>query len=106
MATSVTPIVWDFYRQVSGASGLGGLFEYADTTSQSIYLGPSVKTRVATIQEGHWEDAVPGSEIELFPTQYEKTDWDNPSTSLLSGAAIINDELYYIRSLGAIAPRT
>lgn len=105
MSTTPNPILWDFYRQVQGATGLGGLFEYADTTSQSIYLNQGVKTQTAVVTEGHWEYALPSSEFLLFPEQYNQTDWEIPTPMFLGGSGRIGNNLYFIRSLGDFAQR-
>lgn len=97
MAATPSPLIWDFYREVSGAAGLGSVLEYYDTESQSLYLDSGIQTRTATVTDGHWVDAVPGPEIEITEEAYAATSWDHPFTGLLAGAGDLGDELWYFR---------
>lgn len=78
---------WDFYRAVSGASGLGTVQDYFDSESQSLYLDGSgeLKTRVAFVQDGDWQGATPGSEITVLDGDYTGSSWIAPSDELLFG---------------------
>lgn len=101
MAATTAPLVWDFYRAVDGAAGLGTVAEYDDESSQSIYLASGMQTRVAQISEGHWSDAEPGDEIEITPDDFDATAWDHPMVGQLYGAGVLGDELWFFRYLYA-----
>lgn len=101
MAATTAPLVWDFYRAVDGAAGLGTVAEYDDESSQSIYLASGLQTRVAQISAGHWSDAEPGDEIEITPDDFDATAWDYPIVGQLFGTAILGDELWFFRYLYA-----
>lgn len=57
MAATSAPLVWDFYRKVEGAQGLGGVVHYHDETAQSIYLNGGLSTRLESVPEGHWRES-------------------------------------------------
>ena len=97
MAATTQPLVWDFFRQVSGADGLGGVAEYDDESTQSLYLADGLKTRTAQISEGHWSDATPGEEITVSEDAFTATRWDQPAASWLYGAAILGSDLLLLR---------
>ena len=88
---------WDFYRAVSGASGLGSVQDYFDNESQSLYLDDSgnLDTRTARVQNGDWEHATPGSQITViaeseFNYWLTGSDWIAPTDELLFGT--LNDD--------------
>ena len=97
MAATTNPLVWEYYREVDGASGLGAPIEYYDTSSQSLYLDNGIQTRTATIVNGHWSDAVPGEEIEITDDAYSATAWEHPFTGTLVGCGDLGNELWYFR---------
>ena len=101
MAATTTPLVWDFYREVDGAEGLGSVVEYYDEQSQSLYLASGLKTTLATVEDGHWSEAEVGEEITLSEDDYTATAWDHPLTGQLFGVAIIDGALQFIRYLYA-----
>lgn len=97
MAATPQPLVWDFYRQLSGASGLGCVAEYDDESTQSLYLADGLQTRTAQISEGHWRDAVPGEETTVSTDAFAAARWDQPAASWLYGAAILGQEVQLLR---------
>ena len=97
MAATTQPLVWDFFRQVSGADGLGAVVEWSDEMTQSLYLADGLQTRTAQISEGHWSDAVPGAQIEVSADDFTTTRWDQPAASWLYGAAILGSDLLLLR---------
>ena len=101
MAATTTPLVWDFYRAVDGAEGLGSVVEYYDEWSQSLYLASGLQTTTAVVEDGHWSDAEPGDEITLSDEDFTASAWDHPMTGQLFGTAIIDGELFFLRYLYA-----
>ena len=97
MAATTQPLVWDFFRQLSGAEDLGGVVEYDNEETQSLYLADGLKTRTAQISEGHWSDAAPGAEITVSGDDFTATRWDQPAASWLYGAAILGSDLLLLR---------
>lgn len=101
MSATERPLVWDFWREVEGAAGLGTAVEYYDESTQSLYLASGLRTRIAQIEEGHWSEAVPGPEIVISAAAYTATAWDHPLTGQLYGAAIIGGNLTFQRYIYA-----
>ena len=101
MAATQSPLVWDFYRAVPDAEGLGSVVEYYDEWSQSLYLASGLKTQLAVVEDGHWSESDPGPEQTISIDPYTATAWDHPLTGQLYGAAIINGELVFLRYLYA-----
>lgn len=97
MAATTQPLVWSFFRQVSGASGLGAVVEYATEETQSLYLADGLQTRTAQITAGHWEDATPGDQIEVSADAFAATGWDHPEPTQLYAAAILGGDLLFLR---------
>ena len=97
MATTPCPLVWDFYRAVDGAEDLGGVIHYYDEMSQSIYLSSGLKTDVASVSEGHWEDAEPTKDIQITNDSFKVLRFDHPSNGILYGAATDGKSLTFLR---------
>lgn len=101
MASTTAPLVWDFYRAVPDAEGLGSVVEYYDETSQSLYLASGLKTQLAIIESGHWSESAPGDEITISSDAFTASAWDHPMSGQLYGTAIIGGELVFLRYLYA-----
>ena len=101
MAATTVPLVWDFYRAVSGAEGLGAVVEYFTEDSQSLYLADGLKTRLAKIDEGHWSEATPGSEITILEDAPSLSAWKHPLNGQLYGSGVSGTELVFYRYLYA-----
>lgn len=97
MATTPQPLVWDFYRAVEGAEGLGGVVHYYDEMSQSIWLSNGMNTSVAKIPEGHWGTADPGTPQNLSTPMYSSLELDHAYNGVLFGVATLGNELVYLR---------
>lgn len=97
MATTPCPLVWDFYRAVNGAEDLGGVIHYYDEMSQSIYLSSGLKTDVASVSEGHWEDAEPTKDIQITNDNFKVLRFDHPSNGILYGVASDGNSLTFLR---------
>ena len=101
MAATSSPLVWDFYREVSGAEGLGSCLEYFTEDSQSLYLADGLKTRLSFVEEGHWADAEPGSEITILADAPDLSAWDHALTGQLYGVGVSGADLIVYRYLYA-----
>ena len=101
MAATPSPLVWDFYRAVDGAEGLGSCLEYFTEDAQSLYLADGLKTRLSFVEEGHWADATPGSEIEILADTPSLSAWDHALTGQLFGVGVSGTELIFYRYLYA-----
>lgn len=101
MAATTAPLVWDVYREVEGAEGLGSCLEYFTEDSQSLYLADGLKTRLAKIDAGHWSEAEPGAEITILEDTPERSAWDHALTGQLFGVGISDGALILYRYLYA-----
>ena len=90
-------LIWDFYRTIGQADATGAVVHYYDGESQSFYLSGGIATRLARVEEGHWEDSVLSGELEMTDDMYNVLALDHPSNGVLQGAAILGNELYYLR---------
>lgn len=103
MAASERPLVWDFYRAVGNASGLGGTVEYYEESGQSIWLdSQGLTTEITTIEEGHWDEAEWSEDIEIMPDDHSLLALDHPSNGVLYGAAVRDGQLWFYRYVYAM----
>lgn len=102
MATTPHPLVWDFYRKVEGAEGLGGVAHYWDEDSQSLWLSSGIKTNVANVPEGNWETAEAGETIDIGSPAYSSLELDHAYNGVLFGVATIDNSLVYLRYVYAV----
>ena len=102
MAASPSPLVWDFYRAVPNAAGLGSCLEYYTEDAQSLYLADGLKTRLSKVHEGHWSDAgLSALEYDILDTPLTASAWDHALTGQLFGVGIYGGILYFYRYLYA-----
>ena len=101
MSATTSPLVWDFYREVEGATGLGSCLEYFTTESQSLYLAGGLKTQLALIEDGHWSEAEPGDEITILTGTPTLSAWDHALTGQLYGVGVSGNDLIVYRYLYA-----
>ena len=101
MSTTPSPLVWDFYREVSGAEGLGSCLEYFTEDSQSLYLADGLKTQLAVVDAGRWADAEPGDEITILEDAPTLSAWDHALTGQLFGVGVADGSLVFYRYLYA-----
>lgn len=102
MATTPHSLVWDFYRQVEGAEGLGGVAHYWDEDSQSLWLSSGIQTNVASVPEGHWETAEVGETINIGSPAYTSLELDHAYNGVLFGVATLGNALVYLRYVYAV----
>lgn len=103
MAASTRPLVWDFYRAVGSASGLGGTVEYYEESGQSIWLDSSgLATETTTVEDGHWEGTVWSEDITILPDAHAALALDHPSNGVLYGAALRDGQLWFYRYVYAM----
>lgn len=101
MATTPHPLVWDFYRTVEGAEGLGGVVHYYDEMSQSLWLSSGIKTNLADIPEGHWKAAEIQNSSDIGTPAYTSLSLDHAYNGVLFGVATLGSALVYLRYLYA-----
>lgn len=97
MAVTPHPLVWDFYRSVEGASGLGGVVHYYDESSQSLWLSSGIKTNLADIPEGHWETASVKVAQSIGTPNYSSLELDHAYNGVLFGVAKLGNKIEYLR---------
>lgn len=102
MATTPHPLVWEFYRQVEGAEGLGGVAHYWDEDSQSLWLSSGIKTNRANVPEGHWETAKVEETINIGSPAYTSLELDHAYNGVLFGVATLGNALVYLRYVYAV----
>lgn len=101
MSATTAPLVWDFYRAVDGAEGLGACVEYYTEESQSLYLADGLKTRLARVEDGHWSEAEPGDEITILDGEPQLSAWDHALNGQLFGVGASDGALIFYRYLYA-----
>ena len=97
MATTPHPLVWDFYRVVDNAQGLGGVIHYLDESAQSLYLNEGIVTTVASVPEGHWEASEQSKEYRITYDAFTDLRWDHPSNGTLYGVATDGTSITFLR---------
>lgn len=103
MAASTRPLVWDFYRAVGSASGLGGTVEYYEESGQSIWLDSNgLTTETTTVEDGHWENTPWSEDIQILPDSHSLLALDHPSNGVLYGAAVRDGRLWFYRYVYAM----
>lgn len=103
MAASTRPLVWDFYRAVGSASGLGGTVEYYEESGQSIWLDSNgLTTETTTVEDGHWENTPWSEDIQILPDSHSLLALDHPSNGVLYGAAVRDGQLWFYRYVYAM----
>ena len=103
MAASTRPLVWDFYRAVGSASGLGGTVEYYEESGQSIWLdSDGLITETTTVEDGHWEDTEWSEDIAIMSDDHSLLALDHPSNGVLYGAAVRDGRLWFYRYVYAM----
>lgn len=103
MAASTRPLVWDFYRAVGSASGLGGTVEYYEESGQSIWLDSNgMATETTTVEDGHWEGTTWSDDIAILPDSHGALALDHPSNGVLYGAALRGGQLWFYRYVYAM----
>lgn len=103
MAASTRPLVWDFYRAVGSASGLGGTVEYYEESGQSIWLDANgMATETTTVEDGHWDGTTWSEDIAILPDDHGALSLDHPSNGVLYGAALRGGQLWFYRYVYAM----
>lgn len=97
MAATPAPLVWDFYRQQTDAVNLVGIVHYYDAESQSLYLNSGLKTKTATIENGHWKNATQSSNTSVDSTTWSKIRIDHASNGTLYGLATGDGKVTLLR---------
>ena len=102
MPATPAPLVWDSYRSVGAVAGLGGNVHYYDEAGQALYLHNGIATQATKVDDGHWDEAVYGSEIIIDSTAYTLLTVDHPSNGVLYFSATDGTSLVYLRYVYAM----
>lgn len=103
MATTPSPLVWDFYREVGASGVVGGVIHYYDEAAQNLYNSGGLQTQLTQAPEGHWEEAVWGRAQQIVPTEYTDMDLDHPYNGVVFGSAVDNTgQLVFLRYVYAM----
>ena len=100
MATTPTPLVWDFYRQIGNDAHVktGGVVHYYDETAQTIFVNGGLKTRLSSPVGGQWETAELTEPSQFInEVDYSVLKLDHPANGTLYMAAIVDGNLQYLR---------
>ena len=97
MAATSSPLVWDFYTQISDTGLPGVTVHYFDTCMQDIYFDNGLQTNVGEVPEGHWRDIDGMTAYDVDDHTYGDTDFDHPYNGALFGSAIVDGELQFLR---------
>lgn len=97
MENTSNPIVWDFYRKVDGAKGLGSVTHYFNENSQSIYLNEGMATKTAEVPEGHWGESKLSEETKITNDLWTLLRIDHPANNCWYGAVSDGKSLTFIR---------
>lgn len=93
MATTPRPYLWQFVeKRADKADGVGGVAHYFTKEAQILYLHNGIVARNMLIEEGRWEDAEAGDEINFNTDDYSQTSWTHPATGSIYGAGIVDGE--------------
>ena len=98
MAATTRPLEWDFYREISGATQLGGQIHYYDMMAQSLYgSSGGLTTTVSNPKLGDWT-TTPSIYTDIINNkQFTRLRMDHPSNGTVYMATIINGELVFQR---------
>lgn len=93
MATTPRPYLWQFVeKRADEADGVGGVAHYFTKEAQTLYLHNGIVARNMLIEEGHWENAEAGDEINFNTDEYSQTSWTHPATGAIYGSGIVDGE--------------
>lgn len=105
MATTPSPLVWDFCRTIGHVDGVGGLVEYYDKSAQSVYLNGGDKkfaTKTSKVDDGHWQDATWSGEEYISELAHGFLSLDHPSNGILYGVTNAGGAVYFVRYVYAM----
>lgn len=102
MATTPSPLVWDFYRKTGESGVVGGVVHYYDGTAQSLFNSNGLKTQFAEIVNGHWGSANWSDEHAINNESYVDIGFDHPYNGIMFGAEVSGGNVYFVRYLYAM----
>lgn len=99
--TTPMPYRWKFNTlRASNVDGVGGLAHYFTEEAQSLYLHNGICSKELFVEDGHWEDATAGAEVDFDTEEYSQMSWTHPATGSLYGTVISEgtpDTVYLLR---------
>jgi len=82
------PLTWDFSRQLDAAASPGNTTSYYDEACQSFYLDSgTIRTRIAQLDDGQWQDIEPEDELIISETGYSALDIEHHYNGAVAGSA-------------------
>lgn len=102
MATTPTPLVWDFYRETGASGVVGGVVHYYDEAAQSLYNSNGLNTQVSEAHEGHWSSAEWAGPHKINNVAYTDMDLDHPQNGTVFGVGVSGGKLHYLRYVYAM----
>ena len=80
-------LVWDFAREIAAGSP-GNTTSYYDEACQSFYVDSgTIRTQVAQLDDGQWQDITPEAEAIISPTGIAALDIEHHYNGLVAGSA-------------------
>lgn len=87
MASTPSPIVWDFFISKGEKNNIGGVAHYYDGTAQSFFLSSGkIETEYGVAREGHWKDMT-YEEATVEEGEHQLISLDHPANQVLYLAA-------------------
>ena len=81
-------LTWDFARQLAAAGNPGATTSYYDEACQSLYVaGGQIRTRIAEVDDGQWQNIEPEAEIAISPTGVSVLDIEHHYNGAVWGSA-------------------
>lgn len=102
MASTPRPYLWKTcVKRADEVDGLGGIAHYFTKDAQSFYLHNGIAAKNMVVEDGHWEDATAGDEINFQTNPFTQMSMTHPSTGSLYASVILPGEgdqgLYLVR---------
>lgn len=102
MATTPTPLVWDYHRETGASGAVGGVVHYYDEAAQSLFNSGGLSTQISVVPDGHWSSA-DWSELHAIETMsYTDLDFDHPHNGILFGVGSSGGKPYFLRYVYAM----
>lgn len=104
MAATSSPLVWEFYREISTDSAAVpiGVAHYYDENAQTFYLNDGLVTKTTVVDDGHWTASTLSDEVSIEEHAYSILGFDHPSNGTLYWAATDGTTLMFMRYIYAM----
>lgn len=99
MATTPSPLIWDFSREIATDASEIGVSHYFDEDAQSLYLkNGNLYTKTYAINEGHWSESVLSDEIKITDGHlFSKIRLDHPINGTLYFVGLEDGHVVFLR---------